>query len=66
MEHVEKEIIALADSIWLVVHVKAAKAKRIILDLVKDHLIYHIVEKMTSKLMYGALVGFYWSSRTFR
>jgi hypothetical protein len=39
-----------------------AKAKRIILDLVKNHLITHIAEKTTSKEMHDALVGLYQSS----
>jgi hypothetical protein len=42
-EHVEKEIVAPTDPKLLATHVKKeAKAKRIILDSVKDHLIPHI------------------------
>jgi hypothetical protein len=38
---------------------KEAKAKRIILDKMKDHLITHIVEKKISKEMYDVLVTLY-------
>jgi hypothetical protein len=36
---------------------KEVKAKRVLLDFVKDHLIPHIFEKKTTKDMYDALVG---------
>ena len=42
-----------------------AKAKRILIDSVKDHLIPHIAELKTSKEMYGALVGFLKSKNKF-
>lgn len=38
---------------------KVAKAKRIILDFVKDHLIPHIAEKKSAKDMYDALITLY-------
>jgi hypothetical protein len=38
---------------------REVKAKRVLLESVKDHLIPHIVEKETSKDMYDALVGLY-------
>jgi hypothetical protein len=45
------------------------KAKRVLLESVKDHLIPHIVEKTTAKDMYDALVGLipkqeYWQDAT--
>jgi hypothetical protein len=38
---------------------KEVKAKGVLLDSVKDHLIPHISEKKTAKDMYDALVGLY-------
>ena len=35
------------------------KAKRVLLESVKDHLIPHIVEKKSGKEMYDALVSLY-------
>jgi hypothetical protein len=62
-EHVEKVVPELVDPMKLVAHhKKEAKAKRIILDLVKDHFIPHIAEKMTGKDMFEALVGLFQSS----
>lgn len=53
-------IAAPTDPKLLAAHVKKeAKAKRIILDLVKDHLIPHIAQKMTSEDMFEALVSLY-------
>jgi hypothetical protein len=53
LEHVEKEIIAPTDLTQLASHVeKEAKAKRIIVDSVKDHSIPHTVDKLIGKLMY--------------
>jgi hypothetical protein len=44
------------DPIALDLHeVKEAKARRIILDRVKDHLIPHLAEKKTAKEMWDAL-----------
>jgi hypothetical protein len=34
------------------------KAKKIILDAIKDHLIPHVFEKKTTKEMFDALVSF--------
>jgi hypothetical protein len=42
-------------------HNKDAKAKRIFLDSMKDHLISHIAEKNTRKEMYDVLVALYLS-----
>jgi 2-phosphoglycerate kinase len=39
--------------------VKEARAQRIILDVVKDHLIPHLVEKQTAKEMWDALKKLY-------
>jgi hypothetical protein len=45
-----------ADHVALELHeTKEAKAQRIILDGVKDHLIPHLVEKKTAKEMWDAL-----------
>ena len=43
-----------------------AKAKRILIDSVKDHLIPHIVELKTSKAKYDALVGLFERKTTSR
>jgi hypothetical protein len=40
---------------------KEVKAKQVLLDSVKDHLIPRISEKNTAKDMYDALVGLYQS-----
>jgi hypothetical protein len=49
-----------SDPIALDVHeVKEAKAQRIILDGVKDHLIPHLAEKKTAKEMWDALKNLY-------
>jgi hypothetical protein len=42
------------------------KAKRVLLESMKDHLIPHIVEKETAKDMYDALVGLYQNKNTGR
>ena len=42
------------------------KAKKVLLDFVKDHLIHHISEKKTTNDMYDALVGLYQSGNTNR
>jgi hypothetical protein len=52
--------IPASDPIALDVHeVKEAKAQRIILDRVRDHLIPHLVEKKTAKDMWDALKNLY-------
>jgi hypothetical protein len=38
---------------------KEVKAKRMIMDAIKDHLIPHISEKKTTKEMFDALVSLY-------
>jgi hypothetical protein len=45
---------------------KEVKAKWVLLDSVKDHLIPHISEKKTTKDMYDALVGLYQSGNAKR
>jgi replicative DNA helicase len=40
---------------------REVKAKRVLLDFVKDHLIPHIFKKKTTKDMYDTLVGLYQS-----
>jgi hypothetical protein len=58
-EHIENEIVAPTDPKLLAMHnKKEAKAKRIILDSVKDHLITHIAKKKTEKEMYDALLDY--------
>jgi hypothetical protein len=41
--------------LWILHEVKEAKAQRIILDGVKDHLIPHLAKKKTTKEMWDAL-----------
>ena len=49
-------VVPIADPVALDLHeVKEAKAQRIILDGVKDHLIPHLVEKKTTQEMWDAL-----------
>ena len=47
--------IASIDCTNLANHNKAAKAKQIVLDLVKDHLTPHITEKKLAKEMFDAM-----------
>jgi hypothetical protein len=50
------------DPQWLEAHKKKeVKAKQMIMDVVKDHLIPHISKKKTAKEMFDALVGLYQS-----
>ena len=59
-EYVEMVIPNPKDAQELAAHKKReVKAKRVLLDYVKDHLIPHISEKKTGKEMYDALVGLY-------
>jgi hypothetical protein len=61
-EYVEKVIPDPNDPQELAAHRKReVKAKWVLLDFVKDHLIPHIYEKKTTKEMYEALVGLYQS-----
>jgi hypothetical protein len=56
----EKVIPDPNDAQKLAAHKKReVKAKRVLLDSVKDHLVPHIFEKKTAKDMYDALVGLY-------
>jgi hypothetical protein len=43
---------------------KEVKAKRVLLEFVKDHLIPHIAEKTTAKEMYDDMVGLYQNGNT--
>ena len=52
---VEATPIASIDCTNLANHNKAAKAKQIVLDLVKDHLTPHIIEKKLAKEMFDAM-----------
>lgn len=63
--HIENEIAAPINLALLAMYNKVAKAKRIILDFVKEHLITDIVEKIGKK-MYDALVALYQSARVSR
>ena len=53
-------LVPTSDPIALDLHeVKEARAQRIILDGVKDHLIPHLAEKLTAKEMWDALKNLY-------
>jgi hypothetical protein len=53
-------VVPSADPIALDLHeVKEAKAQRLILDGVKDHLIHHLAEKKRAKEMWDALKNLY-------
>jgi hypothetical protein len=55
------------DPVDLAFHKKReVKAKWVLLESMKDHLIPHIVEKTSSKEMYDALVGLYQNGNTGR
>jgi hypothetical protein len=59
-EYVEMVILDPKDARELEAHKKReVKAKRVLLDYMKDHLIPHITKKKTAKDMYDALVGLY-------
>jgi hypothetical protein len=64
-EYVEIVIPGPKDAHELAAHKKKeVKAKGVLLDYVKDHLIPHIFEKKTAKDMYDALVGLYQTENT--
>jgi hypothetical protein len=64
-EYVESVVLSPNNPQELAAHKKKeVKAKRVLLDSVKDHLIPHIFEKKTAKDMYDALVGLYQSKNT--
>jgi hypothetical protein len=66
-EYVEGVVPSPTDPQELAAHrKKEVKAKRMLLDSVKDHLIPHISEKKTTKEMYDALVGLYQSGNASR
>jgi hypothetical protein len=61
-EYVESVVPSPNDPHELATHKKKeVKAKRVLLDSVKDHLIPHISKKKTAKDMFDALVGLYQS-----
>jgi hypothetical protein len=65
--YVVEDVILPTNSKELIKHNrKSIKAKRIILDLVKDHLILHIIEKKTTREMHIALVTLYWDENMSR
>lgn len=62
-EHVLKVVLVHVNPTQVTAHYKKkAKAKIIILDLMKDHFIPRIAEKMTGKDMFEALVCLFQSS----
>jgi hypothetical protein len=62
-EHAVKVVPKPVDPTQLATHYKEeAKAKRIILDTMKDHLISHIAKKMTGKDMFGDSVKLFQTS----
>jgi hypothetical protein len=59
-ELVDKVVAPLMDPTTLEAHnKKEIKAKRVLLDSVKDHLIPHLSEKKMTKDMFDALVGLF-------
>jgi uncharacterized protein YehS (DUF1456 family) len=59
-EIVDKVVVPLTDPQALATHEKKEiKFERVILDLVKDHLIPHLSEKNMTKDMFDALVGLF-------
>jgi hypothetical protein len=66
-EYVEVVVSDPIDPRELVVHKKKeVKAKRVLLESVKDHLILHISEKKSAKEMYDTLVSLYQNKNTCR
>jgi hypothetical protein len=66
-EYVEVVVASPTDPQELVVHKKKeVKAKRVLLESIKDHLIPHISEKKYAKEMYDALVSLYQNKNTGR
>jgi hypothetical protein len=66
-EYVESVVASPTDPQELAAHKKKeVKAKRVLLESVKDHLIPHIAEKTSAKEMYDALVGLYQNGNTGR
>jgi CRISPR/Cas system-associated endonuclease Cas3-HD len=64
-DYVESVVVALTNHQELATHKKKeVKAKRVLLESMKDHLIPHIAEKATAKEMYDALVGLYRNKNT--
>jgi len=62
-KHAQKEIAAPTNPMLLPSHNKEeAKAKRAILDSMKDHFIAHIANKTTNKEMFEALIGLFQNS----
>jgi hypothetical protein len=65
-EYVEGVVASPTNPYELSVHKKEVKAKRVLLESVKDHLIPHIFKKKFAKEMYDALVGLYQNENTGR
>jgi hypothetical protein len=65
-EYVEGVIPSPIDPRELATHKKEVKAKRVLLESVKDNLIPYIYEKKSTREMYDALVGLYQSENTGR
>jgi hypothetical protein len=66
-EYVEDVVPIPTDLVYLEFHKKReVKARQILLEFMKDHLIHHIVEKENSKDMYDYLVGIYQKNNTSR
>jgi hypothetical protein len=67
LEIVEGKVAAPADPVQLAAHTKKdVKAKRILVDGVKDHIIPHFSGKKTTKDMWEALVKLYQSENQSR
>jgi hypothetical protein len=58
-EFVDNPPATLADIQQLAQHNKDTKAKRIILEGVKDHIIPHLAGKKTTKEMWTSIIGMY-------
>jgi hypothetical protein len=65
-EYVEVVVASLIDPQELATHKKNLKAKRVLLESIRDHLIFHIDEKKYAKEMYYALVSLYQNKHTGR
>jgi len=64
-EHVESVVVTPANLQELTAHKKKeVKAKRVLLEFMKDHLIPNIFVKTSTKDMYDALIGLYQNGNT--
>jgi hypothetical protein len=67
LEIAEGKVVAPTDPVHLAAHTKKdVKAKRILVDGVKDHIIPHLSRKKTTKDMWGAVVKLYQSDKQSR